>query len=51
LVETGYAVYHTGGGAKIAAKPRTHAMQFGLFCSPKADTPGFGPETGEGFRV
>jgi alkanesulfonate monooxygenase SsuD/methylene tetrahydromethanopterin reductase-like flavin-dependent oxidoreductase (luciferase family) len=26
------------------------AMQFGLFCSPKADAPGFGPETGQGFR-
>jgi alkanesulfonate monooxygenase SsuD/methylene tetrahydromethanopterin reductase-like flavin-dependent oxidoreductase (luciferase family) len=25
-------------------------MQFGLFCSPKADAPGFGPETGQGFR-
>jgi alkanesulfonate monooxygenase SsuD/methylene tetrahydromethanopterin reductase-like flavin-dependent oxidoreductase (luciferase family) len=25
-------------------------MQFGLFCSPKADAPGFGPETGRGFR-
>jgi len=25
-------------------------MRFGLFCSPKADAPGFGPETGEGFR-
>jgi alkanesulfonate monooxygenase SsuD/methylene tetrahydromethanopterin reductase-like flavin-dependent oxidoreductase (luciferase family) len=24
-------------------------MQFGLFCSPKADAPGFGPETGRGF--
>ncbi len=24
-------------------------MQFGLFCSPKADAPGFGPETGQGF--
>lgn len=24
-------------------------MQFGLFCSPKADAPGFGPETGKGF--
>lgn len=26
-------------------------MQFGLFCSPKADVPGFGPETGQGFRT
>jgi len=25
-------------------------MQFGLFCSPKADAPGFGPETGQGFK-
>ena len=25
-------------------------MQFGLFCSPKADAAGFGPETGQGFR-
>jgi alkanesulfonate monooxygenase SsuD/methylene tetrahydromethanopterin reductase-like flavin-dependent oxidoreductase (luciferase family) len=25
-------------------------MQFGLFCSPKADAPGFDPETGQGFR-
>lgn len=25
-------------------------MQFGLFCSPKADAPGHGPETGQGFR-
>jgi alkanesulfonate monooxygenase SsuD/methylene tetrahydromethanopterin reductase-like flavin-dependent oxidoreductase (luciferase family) len=25
-------------------------MKFGLFCSPKADAPGFGPETGQGFR-
>src|ERR1051326_5679554 len=25
-------------------------MRFGLFCSPKADAPGFGPETGQGFR-
>jgi alkanesulfonate monooxygenase SsuD/methylene tetrahydromethanopterin reductase-like flavin-dependent oxidoreductase (luciferase family) len=25
-------------------------MQFGLFCAPKADAPGFGPETGQGFR-
>jgi len=25
-------------------------MRFGLFCSPKADAPGFGPETGKGFR-
>jgi alkanesulfonate monooxygenase SsuD/methylene tetrahydromethanopterin reductase-like flavin-dependent oxidoreductase (luciferase family) len=25
-------------------------MQFGLFCSPKADAPGFSPETGQGFR-
>ncbi|MGN6571942.1 MAG: LLM class flavin-dependent oxidoreductase [Pseudolabrys sp.] len=25
-------------------------MQFGLFCSPKADAPGFGPETGRGFQ-
>lgn len=25
-------------------------MQFGLFCSPKADSPGHGPETGQGFR-
>jgi alkanesulfonate monooxygenase SsuD/methylene tetrahydromethanopterin reductase-like flavin-dependent oxidoreductase (luciferase family) len=25
-------------------------MQFGLFCSPKADAPGFGPETGRGFK-
>ena len=25
-------------------------MQFGLFCSPKADAPGFGPETGKGFH-
>jgi alkanesulfonate monooxygenase SsuD/methylene tetrahydromethanopterin reductase-like flavin-dependent oxidoreductase (luciferase family) len=25
-------------------------MQFGLFCSPKADAPGFGPESGQGFR-
>ena len=24
-------------------------MRFGLFCSPKADLPGFGPETGRGF--
>src|SRR5262249_23539480 len=24
-------------------------MRFGLFCSPKADKPGFGPETGQGF--
>lgn len=24
-------------------------MQFGLFCSPKADAPGFAPETGQGF--
>jgi alkanesulfonate monooxygenase SsuD/methylene tetrahydromethanopterin reductase-like flavin-dependent oxidoreductase (luciferase family) len=24
-------------------------MRFGLFCSPKADAPGFGPETGQGF--
>ena len=24
-------------------------MRFGLFCSPKADIPGFGPETGRGF--
>ena len=24
-------------------------MRFGLFCSPKADMPGFGPETGRGF--
>ncbi|MGB2597634.1 MAG: hypothetical protein WBC87_22265, partial [Pseudolabrys sp.] len=24
-------------------------MRFGLFCSPKADVPGFGPETGRGF--
>src|SRR5690349_12000014 len=24
-------------------------MRFGLFCSPKADSPGFGPETGRGF--
>src|SRR4029453_5778628 len=24
-------------------------MRFGLFCSPKADAPGFGPETGRGF--
>ena len=24
-------------------------MRFGLFCSPKADRPGFGPETGQGF--
>jgi alkanesulfonate monooxygenase SsuD/methylene tetrahydromethanopterin reductase-like flavin-dependent oxidoreductase (luciferase family) len=24
-------------------------MQFGLFCSPKADAPGFGPETGKGY--
>jgi alkanesulfonate monooxygenase SsuD/methylene tetrahydromethanopterin reductase-like flavin-dependent oxidoreductase (luciferase family) len=27
-----------------------HLMQFGLFCSPKADAPGFAPETGQGFR-
>jgi alkanesulfonate monooxygenase SsuD/methylene tetrahydromethanopterin reductase-like flavin-dependent oxidoreductase (luciferase family) len=25
-------------------------MRFGLFCSPKADAPGFPPETGQGFR-
>jgi len=25
-------------------------MQFGLFCSPKADAPGFAPESGQGFR-
>jgi len=25
-------------------------MRFGLFCSPKADAPGFAPETGQGFR-
>jgi alkanesulfonate monooxygenase SsuD/methylene tetrahydromethanopterin reductase-like flavin-dependent oxidoreductase (luciferase family) len=25
------------------------AMQFGLFCSPKADAEGFGPETGKGY--
>jgi alkanesulfonate monooxygenase SsuD/methylene tetrahydromethanopterin reductase-like flavin-dependent oxidoreductase (luciferase family) len=25
-------------------------MQFGLFCSPKADAPGFAPETGQGYR-
>lgn len=25
-------------------------MQFGLFCSPKADAPGFPAETGQGFR-
>ena len=25
-------------------------MQFGLFCSPKADAPGFAAETGQGFR-
>ena len=25
-------------------------MQFGLFCSPKADSGGLGPETGQGFR-
>src|SRR5580765_6762621 len=25
-------------------------MQFGLFCSPKADAPGFAPDTGQGFR-
>jgi alkanesulfonate monooxygenase SsuD/methylene tetrahydromethanopterin reductase-like flavin-dependent oxidoreductase (luciferase family) len=25
-------------------------MRFGLFCSPKADAPGFGPETGQGFH-
>jgi len=25
-------------------------MQFGLFCSPKADAAGFGPETGQGFK-
>jgi len=25
-------------------------MRFGLFCSPKADAPGHGPETGQGFR-
>ena len=25
-------------------------MRFGLFCSPKADAPGFGPESGQGFR-
>jgi alkanesulfonate monooxygenase SsuD/methylene tetrahydromethanopterin reductase-like flavin-dependent oxidoreductase (luciferase family) len=25
-------------------------MRFGLFCSPKADAPGFSPETGQGFR-
>ena len=24
-------------------------MRFGLFCSPKADAPGHGPETGQGF--
>src|SRR4029450_9437610 len=24
-------------------------MRFGLFCSPKADAPGFGPDTGRGF--
>lgn len=24
-------------------------MRFGLFCSPKADSEGFGPETGQGF--
>jgi alkanesulfonate monooxygenase SsuD/methylene tetrahydromethanopterin reductase-like flavin-dependent oxidoreductase (luciferase family) len=24
-------------------------VRFGLFCSPKADKPGFGPETGQGF--
>jgi len=24
-------------------------MRFGLFCSPKADAPGFRPETGRGF--
>ena len=24
-------------------------MRFGLFCSPKADVPGFGPQTGRGF--
>jgi alkanesulfonate monooxygenase SsuD/methylene tetrahydromethanopterin reductase-like flavin-dependent oxidoreductase (luciferase family) len=24
-------------------------MRFGLFCSPKADKPGFAPETGQGF--
>ncbi len=25
-------------------------MQFGLFCSPKADAPGFAADTGQGFR-
>ncbi len=25
-------------------------MQFGLFSGPRADAPGFGPETGQGFR-
>ncbi len=25
-------------------------MRFGLFCSPKADSDGLGPETGQGFR-
>ncbi len=25
-------------------------MRFALFCSPKADAPGFAPETGQGFR-
>ncbi|MGH6679193.1 MAG: LLM class flavin-dependent oxidoreductase, partial [Bradyrhizobium sp.] len=25
-------------------------MQFGLFCSPKADSGNLGPETGQGFR-
>jgi alkanesulfonate monooxygenase SsuD/methylene tetrahydromethanopterin reductase-like flavin-dependent oxidoreductase (luciferase family) len=25
-------------------------MQFGLFCAPKADAPGFAPETGQGYR-
>src|SRR5262245_1828840 len=35
--------------AAIPRYPEVLVMRFGLFCSPKADAPGFRPETGRGF--
>ena len=37
------------GQAAVSRYSEVLVMRFGLFCSPKADAPGFRPETGRGF--
>src|SRR5689334_18794785 len=37
-------------GLRAQGRKKVILMQFGLFCSPKADAPGFAAETGQGFR-